>query len=89
MKTHISTKGTDLTDELRGRTEVLAAELGKLEPGASMAKFMLEEQGERKSVSVVAVVGDGDTVVRHALADDWDQAFVELRRKLERALEES
>ena len=50
---------------------------------------MLEERENIKAVGLVLSWGETkDTVVRHAEAGDWDRAFKDLERRLERALEE-
>ncbi len=90
MQTQISTRGTELTDDLTSRIEAVAADLSARTSGLQLAKFVLEERETGKAVGVVLSWGEKqDTVVRHAEANDWDRAFKDLERRLERALEES
>jgi hypothetical protein len=88
MKTQISTRGMDLTDDLTSRVESLTAEVVGRTTGLQLAKFVLEEREATKAVGLVLSWGERqDTVVRHAEAGDWDRAFLDLQRRLERALE--
>ena len=89
MQTQISTRGTELTDDLRSRVEAVAADLLARASGLELAKFVLEDRETGKAVGVVLSWGEKqNTVVRHAEASDWDRAFKDLERRLERALEE-
>jgi len=57
--------------------------------GLQLAKFGLEERETGKAVGLVLSWGEKqDTIVRHAEASDWDRAFLDLQRRLERALED-
>lgn len=56
-----------------------------MEPGLRMAKFVLEERAPNRAIGVVLALGDGTTVVRHGQGGDWDRAFLELQRRLEKA----
>lgn len=88
MRTHISMRGAELTEDMRARTERVADSVAERRTGLSMAKFVLEQRGPLRTIGIVLAFGDGDTLVRHAQANDWDRAFLELDRKLERALED-
>ena len=90
MQTQISNRGVDLTDDLTSRVESLAAEVESRTTGLQLAKFVLEERDTTKAVGLVLSWGEKqDTVVRHAEASDWDRAFLDLQRRLERAFEAS
>ena len=90
MQTQISTRGMELTDDLTSRAESLAAELADRTTGLQLAKFGLEERETGKAVGLVLSWGEEqDTIVRHAEAGDWDRAFLDLQRRLERALEDA
>jgi len=90
MQTQISTRGMELTDDLTSRAESLAAEVAGRTTGLQLAKFGLEERETGKAVGLVLSWGEKqDTIVRHAEAGDWDRAFLDLQRRLERALEEA
>ena len=90
MQTQISNRDVDLTDDLTSRVETLAAEVESRTTGLQLAKFVLEERDATKAVGLVLSWGEKqDTVVRHAEASDWDRAFLDLQRRLERAIEAS
>lgn len=90
MQTQISTRGTELTDDLKSRVEAIAADLSARASGLELAKFVLEERETGKAVGLVLSWGEKqDTVVRHAEASDWDRAFKDIERRLERALEDA
>lgn len=89
MQTQISTRGMELTGDLESRVAVASADLSARTTGLELAKFVLEERENIKAVGLVLSWGENkDTVVRHAEAGDWDRAFKDLERRLERALEE-
>jgi hypothetical protein len=90
MQKQISTRGTELTDELESRIAEVVAGLSSKTSGLELVKFVLEERETGKAVGVVLSWGaKQDTVVRHAEAGDWDRIFKDLERRLERALEEA
>lgn len=88
MQTQISTRGMEITEELAARIESVAADLESRSDGPELAKFVLEERETERAVGLVLSWGEKqDTVVRHAEAGDWDRAFKDLERRLERALD--
>ncbi len=90
MQTQISTRGMELTPDLESRVEAVSEDLSARTTGLQLAKFVLEERESVKAVGLVLSWGEKqDTVVRHAEAGDWDRAFMDMERRLERALEES
>ncbi len=90
MQKQISIRGVELTDELEGRIEALMQDLAARTEGVQLAKFVVEKREASFGVGVVLSWGEKkDTVVRHAEATDWDRAFLDLARRLERALEET
>lgn len=90
MQTQISTRSTQLTAELEDRIAEVTADIGRRTTGLRLAKFVLEERETVKAVGLVLSWGEKqDTVVRHAEAGDWERAFKDLERRLERALEDS
>lgn len=90
MQTQISVRDVELTDELKARVEALSEGLAARATGLELAKFVLEERETGKAVGLVLSWGEkNDTVVRHAEAGDWDRAFLDLERRLERAIEEA
>lgn len=89
MQIQISNRGTEVTDELRSRVDELAAVVRERTDGLELAKFVVEERATTRAVGVVLSWGEKhETVVRHAEAGDWERAFKDLDRRLERALEE-
>lgn len=89
MQTQISTRGMELTQDLQVRAEEVSADLASRTSGLQLAKFVLEERETGKAVGLVLSWGEKkDTVVRHAEAADWDRAFKDLERRLERALDD-
>jgi hypothetical protein len=90
MQTQISTRGTELTGDLEAMVAAVSADLSARATGLKLAKFVLEERETARAVGLVLSWGEKqDTVVRHAEAADWDRAFKDLERKLERALEDT
>jgi hypothetical protein len=90
MQTQISTRGTELTGDLEAMVEAVSTDLSARATGLQLAKFVLEERETTKAVGLVLSWGEKqDTVVRHAEAADWDRAFKDLERRLERALEDT
>jgi hypothetical protein len=86
-RVQVSTRGVVDDGELKGRAEAL---LTSLPAGTEleMAKFALEtrEPSTHAVAVVLALRGTEEPLVRHAAAPDWEKAFLELQRKLERAL---
>ena len=90
MQTQISTRGTELTGDLEAMVQAVSTDLSARATGLQLAKFVLEERETTRAVGLVLSWGEKqDTVVRHAEASDWDRAFKDLERKLERALEDT
>ena len=90
MQIQISHRGADVTDDLRARVEALASEIADRTEGIELAKFVLEERETMRAAGVVLSWGEKqETVVRHAEAGDWDRVFLDLGRRVERALAEA
>ena len=89
MQTQISTRGTEVTDDLRQRVDSLSADIADRADGLELLKVVLEERESVRAVGVVLSWGEQqETVVRHAEAADWERAFLDLGRRIERALAE-
>ena len=89
MQTQISTRGTEVTDDLQQRVDSLSADIAGWADGLELLKVVLEERESVKAVGVVLSWGEKqETVVRHAEAGDWERAFLDLGRRIERALAE-
>ena len=90
MNKQISWRGLDPTPDLERRIDEVLAGLPGGGAGVTLAKFALElrEPGEH-AVALALALADGDEpLVRHAEANDWPAAFLELDRKLARAFAE-
>jgi len=87
MKTQISLRGCESTPDLEARLEALGARVSEIVPHAQFAKFSLESTVLAHAVGVIIALGEGDTIVRHGDGPDWDRAFLELERRLDRLAE--
>jgi len=89
MKTQTSLKGCESNSELEGRVKALTARVGEVLPDAQFAKFSLESTAASHAVGLIVALGGGSTLVRHGSGPDWDRAFMELERRLDRLDETS
>lgn len=87
MKIQISLRGCESTPDLEARLEALGARVSEVVPRAQFAKFSVESTVLSHAVGVVIALGGGDTIVRHGDGPDWDRAFMELERRLDRLAE--
>ena len=89
MRIQVSKRGLEMTPDLEGRIESVADTLRERTEGLELAKFVLEERETGKAVGLVLSWGEKrETVVRHAEAGEWERAFMDLDRRLEKALAE-
>ena len=89
MQTQISIRGTELTDDLQQRVDQLSADIADRADSLQLLKVVLEERDSVRAVGAVLSWGEKqETVVRHAEAGDWERAFLDLGRRIERALAE-
>ncbi|MEN8145695.1 MAG: hypothetical protein ABFS14_12180 [Gemmatimonadota bacterium] len=77
MRTHVSIRGFEPTEELRAEAEALAAALAD-EAHAELAKIALEQRGDALTAGLILAVPGQASVVRHASARDWPGALREL-----------
>ncbi|MGI9037835.1 MAG: hypothetical protein ACR2GQ_03135 [Gemmatimonadota bacterium] len=84
MKTQVTTKNTETTPDLEARLASLQAKVESKIPAARFAKYVLEAAPTVHAVGVVVAMADGDTWVRHGEGEDWERAFLELERRLDR-----
>ena len=89
MKTHVTLKGVKASPELDGRLAALEQRVAEAMPDARFAKFVVEDSAVTRAVGLVVSLADGDTWVRHAHGGDWEKAFLELDRRLDRFEQES
>lgn len=84
MKTQVTTKNTDTTPDLEARIAAVQAKVENKISDARFAKYVLEATPTVHAVGVVVALADGDTWVRHGEGEDWERAFLELERRLDR-----
>jgi len=84
METQTSMKGCEPNPELDARIETLRTKISETIPDARFAKFSLEATTTDHAVGLIVALGGGDTIVRHGSGPDWERAFMELDRRLDR-----
>lgn len=80
----VTYKGTDTTSDLDARLEQVQAKVEDAVPGARFVKYVVEETPRAHAVGLVVTLADGATWVRHAEGADWERAFLEIERRLDR-----
>lgn len=88
METQVTYRGVEATPDLKERLEEVQAKVEETVPGARMSKYVLEVSPRGHAVGLVVTFPDGGTWVRHAAGPDWDRAFLEMERRLDRLAEE-
>lgn len=84
MKTQVTTKNTETTADLEARLASIQAKVESRIADGQFAKYVLEARPTVHAVGLVVALADGDTWVRHGEGEDWDRAFLELERRLDR-----
>ena len=84
MEKQVTYKGIDATPDLDARLEEVQAKVEAAVPGARFVKYVVEETPRAHAVGLVVTLADGDTWVRHAEGPDWERAFLEIERRLDR-----
>ena len=87
MKTQVSMKGCEAGAEVDERIAALQSRVEELIPDARFAKLAVEVTPTAHAVGMVVALDGGDTIVRHGNGQDWERAFMELDRKLDRLAE--
>ncbi|MFQ5530762.1 MAG: hypothetical protein ACE5FP_10515 [Gemmatimonadota bacterium] len=87
MKTHTSMIGCESSPELEARVKALLTRVRDAIHDARFAKFALETSPAAHAVSMIVALDGGDTIVRHGNGPDWDRAFMELERRIDRLAE--
>lgn len=87
METQTSMRGCEPSADLDARVETLRAKVAKAMPDARFAKFSLEATPAAHAVGLIVALDGGDTIVRHGNGPDWEHAFMELERRLDRLAE--
>jgi hypothetical protein len=87
MELHITAKGLELDDTLRGRVQKLVDGVGRARAGAKVANVVLERTPTTCAVAAVFGFGeDQESLATHGEAPDFDRAFLEIERRLEKEL---
>ena len=87
METQTSMRGCEPSVELDARVERLRAKVAEIVPDTRFAKFSLEATPAAHAVGLILALDGGDTIVRHGSGSDWERAFMELDRRLDRLAE--
>jgi hypothetical protein len=87
MDMQVTYKGTDATADLEARLGDVQAKVEDAVPGARFVKYVVEETPRAHAVGLIVTLADGDTWVRHAEGPDWERAFLEIGRRLDRLAE--
>ena len=87
MKTQVSMRGCEGGAEVDGHLARLRSRVEEVLPDARFTKFVLEVTPAAHAVGLIAALESGDTIVRHGNGSDWERAFMELGRKLDRLAE--
>lgn len=88
METQVTYRGVETTPELDERLEKLQARVEEAVPGARMSKYVVEVSPRAHAIGLVVTLPNGRTWVRHAGGSDWERAFLEMERRLDRLAEE-
>lgn len=88
MRTQVTYKGTEASSELESRLGTVQAKVEATAPGARMAKYVIEVTPRAHAVGLVLTLADGESWVRHAEGTDWERAFLEIERRLDRLAED-
>lgn len=87
MKEQVSMKGCEAGAEVDGYLDKLRSRVEELLPNARFSKLALEVTPAAHAVGLIVSLADGDTIVRHGNGSDWEHAFMELDRRLDRLRE--
>ena len=88
MRTQVTFRGTDATPELEERIATVQSKVEETAPDARFAKYVVENTPRAHAIGLVVTLADGGTWVRHAEGADWERAFLEIERRLDRLAED-
>lgn len=88
METQVTYRGLEATPELEERLGKVQDKVEETVPGARMSKYVVEVTPRAHAVGLVVTLPDGGSWVRHAAGPDWERAFLEMERRLDRLAEE-
>ena len=75
MEIRITSRHTDLSDDLRERTEEVVAKLSKYEPRISVAEVIFDDEGCSKTAEGIIHVDRGEPVVASGEGDEFRAAL--------------
>lgn len=88
MRTTIAVRHTEITDDLRSRTDAVMARLGQLSPHALESTVVFDQNPTTHAVEIRLHVRRGQILVGHGEGPDHrtalDRAEDKIRRQLER-----
>jgi len=84
MQKQVTYKGTEPTEELESRVDAVQAKLETAAPDAAFAKYVVERNPRGHAVGLAVALADGHSWVRHAEGTDWERAFLEIERRVDR-----
>lgn len=87
MQMQVTYKGTESTSELESRIEAVQSKLEAVAPDARFAKYVIEQAPRGHAVGLAVTLDDGASWVRHAEGSDWERAFLEIERRIDRLAE--
>lgn len=89
METQVTFKGTERTEDVGTLLDAMQAKLEQAVPDARFAKYVVEARAGLNAVGLALTLADGGSWVRHGEGPDWERAFLELERRLDRLTEEA
>lgn len=87
MDKQVTFKGTERTADLESRIEGVQSRLEEAAPGARFAKYVVEVAPRGHAVGLAVTLADGRSWVRQAEGSDWEKAFLEIERRIDRLAE--
>lgn len=88
MDMQVTYKGTGSTSELESRIETVQSKLEAVAPDARFVKYVIERAPRGHAVGLAVTLADGGSWVRHAEGSDWERAFLEMERRIDRLVGE-
>jgi len=84
MNRQVTYKGAEPTPDIESRIDALQSKLESAAPEARFAKYVVEATPRGNAVGLVVSMADGGSWVRQAVGSDWDRAFLEIERRIDR-----
>ena len=86
MEVRITSRHTDLSDNLRRRTEEVVTKLSKYEPRISAAEVVFDEEKRSKTAEGIIHVDRSDPVVASGEAEEFGGALNQMVERLSKQL---